>query len=131
MIGINAMVIVLLLVVSLVVSGGIVAYSEDRMLTDEDRAVFDAALKLRRLMGVKYEPVSVATQVVAGMNYQFTAIATPVFPNIAPYPVRIFIVKSLQGEVALTGIIKWNEARSSYNNGSIPLLCPKGGHTAS
>ena len=80
------------------------AYSEDRALTDEDRAVFAQALE--GLMGVKYAPVSVATQVVAGINYRFTAAVTPVVPNAVSYSVHIFVFRSLSGEVELTGIAR-------------------------
>ena len=82
----------------------ITAYTEDRALTNEDRAVFDKALE--GLMGVRYEPVSVATQVTAGTNYRFTATAAPVVPNPVSYTAHIFVYKSLSGEVELTGIVR-------------------------
>ena len=80
------------------------AYTEDRALTDEDHAVLSKVLE--GLMGVRYEPVSVATQVVAGINYRFTATATPVVPNAVSYSVHIFVFRSLSGEVELTGIVR-------------------------
>ena len=57
-------------------------------------------------MGVAYEPTKVATQVVAGMNYRFTATATPVIPNPEPYTVHITVFKPLAGPAELGGIEK-------------------------
>ena len=73
-------------------------YSEDRPVTDEDKAVFYEALEL--LDGVAYTPTLVATQVVAGMNYRFTATALGVYPDAQPYQVHIFIFKPLGGAPA-------------------------------
>ena len=79
-------------------------YTEDRAVTDEDMAVFDQAMD--GLVGVIYEPTLVATQVVAGLNYRFTATATGVYPGAEPYQVHIVIYKPLGGAPAeLTEII--------------------------
>lgn len=68
-------------------------YTADRALAAEDRAIFDEAMA--GLMGVSYEPTLVATQVVAGTNYRFTATATVVVPDAEPSLVHIFIFKPL------------------------------------
>ena len=62
--------------------------------------VFDEALE--GWTGVAYVPTSVATQVVAGINYRFTADATPVVPDedAETYQVHIFIFKPLMGAPA-------------------------------
>lgn len=45
------------------------AYTEDRAVTEEDLAIFNAALSDEQR--ASYEPQKVATQVVAGTNYRF------------------------------------------------------------
>ena len=72
------------------------AFGEDRALTAEDRAVFDKAME--GLMGVSYEPLLVSTQVVAGLNYRFTAEATVVAPDSEPTKVLIYIFQPLGDE---------------------------------
>ena len=72
------------------------AFGEDRALTAEDRAVFDEAME--GLMGVSYEPLLVSTQVVAGLNYRFTAEATVVAPDAQPTKVFIYIFQPLGDE---------------------------------
>ena len=44
-------------------------YSEQRKLSDEERALFDSVAA--EIAGVKYEPINVSTQIVAGVNYRF------------------------------------------------------------
>jgi len=77
-------------------------YSAERDVTPEDLELFNQAME--GLVGVVYEPTKVATQVVAGMNYRFTATATPVVPNPEPYTVHITIFKPLEGAPELSGI---------------------------
>ena len=69
------------------------AYSADRELTEEDRAVFEEAMK--DVKGTAYEPALVATQVVAGLNYRFTVTAAPDEPNAAPYTAYVYVFKPL------------------------------------
>lgn len=76
-----------------VIPGG---YTEDRAVTAEDLAIFEEALA--GLLGVDYEPTLVATQIVAGTNYRFTATATVVYPDAEPYTVHIFIYQPLGDE---------------------------------
>ena len=72
------------------------AFGEDRALTAEDREVFDKAME--GLMGVSYEPLLVSTQVVAGLNYRFTAEATVVAPDAETTKVFIYIFQPLGDE---------------------------------
>ena len=44
-------------------------YSEAHKLSDEERALFDSVAA--EIAGVKYEPINVSTQIVAGVNYRF------------------------------------------------------------
>jgi len=81
------------------IAGG---YTEDRDVTPEDLEIFYKALE--GLTGVAYEPSKVATQVVAGMNYRFTATATPVIPDPEPYMARVTIFAPLAGEPELVEI---------------------------
>ncbi|MCL2321627.1 MAG: hypothetical protein FWC47_05905 [Oscillospiraceae bacterium] len=78
------------------------AYSKDRAVTEEDLAVFNEALD--GLVGVTYEPTLVSTQVVAGMNYRFTATATPVVLNPVSKTVYVYIYKPLDGPAELVKI---------------------------
>ena len=73
-------------------------WSEDRPVTEEDLAVFYEALEM--IDGVAYTPELVSTQVVAGMNYRFTAQALGVYPDAEPYLARVFIFKPLGGAPA-------------------------------
>ena len=85
-------------------SGDIVGgYTADRAITDDDLKVFNEAMN--GLVGVGYEPTLVATQVVAGTNYRFTAMATPVVLNPVPYKVYVYIFKPLQGPAQLIKIV--------------------------
>lgn len=59
---------------------------------------------LTGLLGVKYEPLQVTTQVVAGMNYCFLCKATVLSPNPAPYPALIFVHQPLAGKPFVTSI---------------------------
>ena len=74
------------------------AYTEDRDVTDEDLAIFDAALE--GLTGVEYVPEKVATQVVAGTNYRFYAKATTVTQTPEEYYAYVYIFMPL-GEDAV------------------------------
>lgn len=74
------------------------AYTEDRDVTDEDLAIFDAAME--GLTGVEYVPEKVATQVVAGTNYRFYAKATTVTQTPEEYYAYVYIFMPL-GEDAV------------------------------
>jgi len=78
-------------------------YSEDRELTEEDWAVFNKVMAVV-VGGEDFEPTLVATQVVAGVNYRFTATAEAVVPGAEPYKVHIFIFQPLEGEPELVDI---------------------------
>lgn len=73
-----------------------------RPLTSEDKDVFNKALN--GLVGVGYEPLLVATQVVAGINYRFFCNAKVVYPNAPYYAAIILIFKPLQGDAHITSI---------------------------
>ena len=81
------------------VAGG---YTEDREPTEDELAILTEALE--GTDGVTYEATLVATQVVAGTNYRFTATATAVTPDAEPYEVYIFVFVNLEGEVELKDI---------------------------
>ncbi len=77
-------------------------WAEQRPLTKEDQAVFDEAMK--GFVGVGYKPKSVATQVVAGVNYRFICDAQPVYPGARPYEAMVEIYKPLEGSAVITHI---------------------------
>ena len=81
-------------------------YSAERELTAEDVEIFNAAIE--KLVGVKYEPLKVATQVVAGTNYSFYCKATNVTPNAEERYVYVTIFKPLPhtGEPAVVKSIE-------------------------
>ncbi|WP_163835260.1 hypothetical protein [Spartinivicinus ruber] len=55
-------------------------------------------------VGVKYEPVSVASQVVSGTNYAYFCNATPVYPGATTYPAMVTVYKPLDGQACITHI---------------------------
>lgn len=67
-----------------------------------DNTVFSAAMS--GLVGVRYEPLQVTTQVVAGMNYCFLCKATVVVPDAHPYPALAYIYQPLTGDPHITSI---------------------------
>ena len=69
------------------------AYTADRPLTDEDRALFESVMKDQT--EAEYIPVAVATQVVAGTNYRFTCSVTPAISDPEPYAAYVYIFKPL------------------------------------
>ncbi|GHU36854.1 hypothetical protein FACS1894105_07950 [Clostridia bacterium] len=68
-------------------------YSAERDLTEEDIVIFNSAAE--KLTGVKYEPLKVATQVVAGTNYRFYCKAIYVTPGAEERYVYVTIFKPL------------------------------------
>ncbi len=82
------------------VLGGWSAYHK---LTPEDRLVFDEAMK--GFVGVKYTPISVSTQVVAGMNYRFKCEAS-MPPSEVIWEAIVEIFKPLNGAPYVTGIVR-------------------------
>lgn len=80
--------------------GGWTPYHE---LTAEDKKVFEQAIK--NILGVKYTPKMVSTQVVAGVNYRFRCDAT-VPPSYAIWEAIVEIYKPLNGDPYVTGIIR-------------------------
>ncbi len=82
------------------VAGG---YTDDRAITDEDMEIFNKATAEN--VGVTLEPSLVATQVVSGTNYRFTATSTPVSPDAESKQVYVYIYVPLDGEPELTEIV--------------------------
>ena len=81
--------------------GGWSAYHK---LTPEDRKVFDEAMK--GFVGVKYDPQSVSTQVVAGVNYRFKCLAS-MPPSDVVWEAIVEIFQPLNGGTPyVTGIIR-------------------------
>ena len=77
-------------------------YSEDRKPEPDELAIFEAVMADEK--DAEYEPTLVATQVVAGTNYRFTATATPISADAKPYSVYVYIYQPLDGEPELTEI---------------------------
>ena len=79
------------------------AWSEFRSLTEEDKEVFDRAMK--GLRGVTYEPLLVSQQVVAGLNFKYVCNATLVIKEPITSLKMVHIFKSLENEVSIKSII--------------------------
>ncbi|MEM9542944.1 MAG: hypothetical protein AAGA60_26060 [Cyanobacteria bacterium P01_E01_bin.42] len=82
------------------ISGGWSTYNCD--ITPEAYEVFQEATE--GLLGVSYEPVAFATQVVAGTNYRFFSNATVIYPNAPHKAVVIQIYQPLEGVPYITDI---------------------------
>lgn len=82
------------------VVGGWSAYHK---LTPQDQKVFDEAMK--GFVGVKYTPISVSTQVVAGMNYRFKCEAS-MPPSDVVWEAIVEIFQPLNGNPHVVGIIR-------------------------
>lgn len=75
-------------------------------LSPSDLAVFEAAMK--GLMGVRYEPVAVATQVVAAINYDFFCNARVVYPGATNESAMVRILNPATGEPHIVSINRIN-----------------------
>jgi len=67
-------------------------------LNTEAKTVFNEAVG--SLLGVKYTPFAVATQVVAGVNYSFLSQAQVVAPGAPLRVVKIHVYQPLPGQGA-------------------------------
>ena len=92
-------------------------YSQDRAVTPEDMEIFNQAME--GFTGVAYEPTLVATQVVAGMNYRFTATATPVIPEPESYTAYVYIFKPLNGPPELVDVEKASAPASEEDRSAL------------
>ncbi len=84
-----------------VMTGG---YTEQRPLSEQERALFHQLTQ--GLTGVAYTPESVATQVVAGINYRFVCKARTVTLDPETYQAEVTVYQPLpgQGEARITSI---------------------------
>ncbi len=80
--------------------GGWTTYSCD--IQPGEREIFDTAFK--GFVGVNYTPLTVATQVVAGVNYSFFCNAKGVYPNAPNQGAMVTIFKPLEGDPHITAI---------------------------
>lgn len=81
------------------------AYTKFRGLEEADKKVFEEATS--GLMGVNYEPLLVATQVVAGTNYKFICNATAVTNPPKEFAATVTVFQDLPqngGKVVITDI---------------------------
>lgn len=76
------------------------AFSESRELTDEDLEVFNKATADYAYLNLK--PISVSTQVVAGLNYLFTCSSNG--PDGQESTCQVLIFKPLNGEPCLKSV---------------------------
>lgn len=74
------------------------SYTEQRALTQDERDLFERVT--RELAGVKYTPESVATQIVAGVNYRFICKAETITWEPETYQAQITVYQPLPGQGA-------------------------------
>jgi hypothetical protein len=80
--------------------GGWTTYSDE--ISAEAKKIFDTALG--SLLGVKYTPLSVASQVVAGTNYSFFCNAQGAYLNAPNNGAIVSIFNPLDGTPHVTQI---------------------------
>lgn len=73
-------------------------------ISPDAHKVFETAL--HGFVGVRYKPLAVATQVVAGTNYCFLCEANVVYPGATPYAAKVYIYQPLHGHAHITQITK-------------------------
>ena len=71
-------------------------------ITAEDMVVFNTAMK--GLIGVNYEPIILATQLVNGTNYSFICKTTIMNEEMTKGIADVLIYKPIKGEPVVTGI---------------------------
>ena len=80
-------------------------YTEHREPDADEIALFNFIMTEDYEGAIIYTPISVKTQVVAGINYTFLAMADPQIEGIEPYEVDVIIYQPLTGDPVLTEII--------------------------
>jgi hypothetical protein len=73
-------------------------------IPQEDLDVFNTAMK--QIMGVDYQPLAVATQVVAGTNYRFFCNSKVVYPHSPNEARMVQIWQNPEGVLSITSIEK-------------------------
>jgi hypothetical protein len=84
-----------------VIPGGWTVYTTN--ISNEAKQVFEKAMNL---VGVKYEPLAVATQVVAGTNYSFFCNSKGVYPGAINEGAMVEIYQPVNGVPHITSITK-------------------------
>lgn len=84
------------------VQANVGGWSPFESLTAEKKEIFSHGIE--GLRGVDYQPLAVAHQVVAGMNYSFFCNAQVVYPGAPSYPAMVEMYRNLEGHVAITHI---------------------------
>lgn len=80
--------------------GGFTPFSSE--IDADAKQAFEEAMK--PLLGVDYEPVAVASQVVNGINYAFFCNSTVVAPGAPTRPAMVSIFKPREGTASITHI---------------------------
>lgn len=84
--------------------GGWTEYHE---LSPEERKIFEEAFE--GLIGVKYTPVMVKSQIVNGVNYIYIADAVGAYLDAISFKTQVSIYKPTQGKAVITNIVKIDE----------------------
>lgn len=103
-------------------------WSPRHPLTEQELGVFEQAMK--GLVGVRYTPLEVSSQVVSGMNYRFVCLAESVTLVPKRYHAEIFIHQPLpgEGEPHVTEITRLlgDESSEADKPGSFCIQIPAG-----
>ncbi|MBI9053254.1 MAG: hypothetical protein JEY96_05520 [Bacteroidales bacterium] len=72
------------------------AYTPFHCVSEQEKNLFEKVIK--NLQGVKYDPVLVSSQLVAGTNYKFFCNAKIVYPDAPWYTAMVMIFEPLPGK---------------------------------
>lgn len=81
--------------------GGFTSFRE---ITKEEISLFEKAMN--GLVGVRYTPLAVATQVVNGINYSYLCDSMVVVPGAVNYNALVIIHKAMDGKTSIMEIKK-------------------------
>jgi len=85
-------------------TGAYTAYRTE--ISKEEMNVFNTAIK--GIVGVKYTPLTVSTQVVSGINYRFFCNAIGIYPNALNEGAIVEIYQPSNGIPHITSIRRCN-----------------------
>lgn len=77
-------------------------YTKFRLLSEGEDKILKEVVK--NMQGCNYEPLAVATQVVAGTNYKFFCNVTPIAPDAVSKPAFVTVYCNPENKYAVTDI---------------------------
>ena len=89
-------------------------WTPNRPLEEEDRKLFEQALN--GLVGVKYTPLEVSTQIVAGTNYHFICHAEMMTATPVIFYAKVCIFKPLNEKPCIMQIIRLENYKETHED---------------